>query len=221
GPEEVFLQLAPISFDASTLEVWGALLHGARLVLAPPHALSLEDLASLLTRHRVSTLWLTAALFEQMAVHQGAALASVRQVLAGGDALPAARVREHLSRLAPGAVLVNGYGPTENTTFTACHRLDAGASFGASVPIGRPISNTRASRAGRGPTASRRWRAGRRCMPAEHGLAWGYLGRADLTAERLHPQPLRHPASGSTAPATRPAGCRTAPSSSWAVTTPR
>ncbi|MFP2912905.1 condensation domain-containing protein, partial [Pyxidicoccus sp. 3LFB2] len=59
GPEEVFLQLAPISFDASTLEVWGALLHGARLVLAPPRALSLEDLASLLTRHRVSTLWLT------------------------------------------------------------------------------------------------------------------------------------------------------------------
>ncbi|MFP2913788.1 AMP-binding protein, partial [Pyxidicoccus sp. 3LFB2] len=63
GPEEVFLQLAPISFDASTLEIWGALLHGARLVLAPPQALSLENLAALLTRHRVSTLWLTAALF--------------------------------------------------------------------------------------------------------------------------------------------------------------
>ncbi|MFP2913767.1 AMP-binding protein, partial [Pyxidicoccus sp. 3LFB2] len=113
-----------------------------RLVLFPARPPTLEELGAALLRHRVTTLWLTAALFEQMAVHQPQALASVRQVLAGGDALSAARVREHLARLAPGAVLVNGYGPTENTTFTACHRLDAGASFGASVPIGRPISNT-------------------------------------------------------------------------------
>ncbi|MFP2934962.1 AMP-binding protein, partial [Pyxidicoccus sp. 3LG] len=100
GPEEVFLQLAPISFDASTLEVWGALLHGARLVLFPPRQPTLEELGAVLVRHRVTTLWLTAALFEQMALHQPQALASVRQVLAGGDALPAQRVREHLSRLA-------------------------------------------------------------------------------------------------------------------------
>ncbi|MFP2933044.1 amino acid adenylation domain-containing protein, partial [Pyxidicoccus sp. 3LG] len=189
GPEETFLQLAPISFDASTLEVWGALLHGARLVLFPPHAPSLEELGAALVRHRVTTLWLTAALFEQVALHQPQALASVRQVLAGGDALPAQRVREHLSRLAPGAVLVNGYGPTENTTFTACHRLEAGATFGASVPIGRPISNTRVYvlDAGLKPVAPG--------VPGElytggDGLAWGYLGRADLTAERFVPNPF-------------------------------
>ncbi|MFP2934389.1 non-ribosomal peptide synthetase, partial [Pyxidicoccus sp. 3LG] len=74
GPEEVFLQLAPISFDASTLEVWGALLHGARLVLFPPRQPTLEELGAALVRHRVTTLWLTAALFEQMAVHQPQAL---------------------------------------------------------------------------------------------------------------------------------------------------
>ncbi|MCP3144587.1 amino acid adenylation domain-containing protein [Pyxidicoccus sp. QH1ED-7-1] len=189
GPEETFLQLAPVSFDASTLEIWGALLHGARLVLFPPHAPSLEELGAALVRHRVTTLWLTAALFEQMAVHQPETLASVRQVLAGGDALPAQRVREHLSRLAPGAVLVNGYGPTENTTFTTCHRMEAGASFRASVPIGRPISNTRvyvldAQLKLVAPGVSGELYTG------GDGLAWGYLGRPDLTAERFVPNPF-------------------------------
>ncbi|NOK24024.1 AMP-binding protein, partial [Corallococcus carmarthensis] len=65
GPEEVWLQLAPVAFDASTLELWGALLHGAKLVLAPPHALTLEELGTLLKQERISALWLTAALYEQ------------------------------------------------------------------------------------------------------------------------------------------------------------
>ncbi|WP_233592127.1 condensation domain-containing protein, partial [Corallococcus sp. AB011P] len=67
GADEVWLQFAPVAFDASTLEIWGALLHGAKLVLAPPHSLSLEELAAQLRHHRVTSLWLTAALFEQMA----------------------------------------------------------------------------------------------------------------------------------------------------------
>src|SRR5205085_220586 len=65
GARESFLQLAPISFDASTLELWGSLLHGGRLVIFPPHQPSLEELGQALVRHRVTTLWLTAALFEQ------------------------------------------------------------------------------------------------------------------------------------------------------------
>ncbi|WP_254623733.1 non-ribosomal peptide synthase/polyketide synthase [Myxococcus sp. CA033] len=189
GPQEVFLQLAPISFDASTLEVWGALLHGARLVLFPPHTPTLEELGAVLVRHRVTTLWLTAALFEQIAIHQPEALASVRQVLAGGDVLPVRRVREHLSRMAPDAVLVNGYGPTENTTFTACHRMEAGDVIGASVPIGRPISNTRVY------VLDERFEPVLPGAPGElftggDGLAWGYLGRPDLTAERFVPHPF-------------------------------
>ncbi|NOK20265.1 non-ribosomal peptide synthase/polyketide synthase, partial [Corallococcus carmarthensis] len=189
GPEEVFLQLAPIAFDASTLEIWGALLNGATLVIAPAGALSLGDTGALLRREGITTLWLTAALFEQMVLHQGDALARVKQVLAGGDVLPVERVREHLKRLPPGAVLVNGYGPTENTTFSATHTLRAGDAVGRSVPIGRPLVNSTA------------WVLDAALQPVPpgvpgtlyvggDGLAWGYLQRPDLTAERFIPHPF-------------------------------
>ncbi|WAM30052.1 non-ribosomal peptide synthetase [Myxococcus sp. NMCA1] len=189
GPDEVFLQLAPVAFDASTLELWGALLHGARLVLAPPHTPSLDELAALLTHHRVSTLWLTAALFEQMVLHQGNALAGVRQVLAGGDVLPPLRVRQHLERIPLGAVLVNGYGPTENTTFSSTHSLRAGEAFGTSVPIGRPLGHSTAY------VLDSRMEPVSVGVPGElfvggDGLAWGYLNRPELTAEKFLPHPF-------------------------------
>ncbi|CAM3286845.1 Amino acid adenylation domain-containing protein [Corallococcus soli] len=189
GPDEVFLQVAPVAFDASTLEVWGPLLNGARLVMAPPGALSLSELGTLLTTEGITTLWLTAALFEQMVLHEGASLARVRQVLAGGDVLPVQRVREHLARMAPDAVFVNGYGPTENTTFSATHTLRAGDTVATAVPIGRPLSHSTAwvLDAGLEPLPPG--------VPGElyvggDGLAWGYLRRPDLTAERFVPHPF-------------------------------
>ncbi|WP_164003111.1 AMP-binding protein, partial [Pyxidicoccus caerfyrddinensis] len=128
GPEEVWLQLAPISFDASTLEVWGALLHGAKLVVYPAGTPSLEELGRTLGEAGITSLWLTAALFEQMQARQPEALAGVKQLLAGGDVLPVGRVKE---RLASGHVLINGYGPTENTTFSACYRMEGPEELGA------------------------------------------------------------------------------------------
>ena len=68
--EQIYLQAAPISFDASTFEIWGALLNGARLVLLPPCLPSLEQLGRLIRQERVDTLWLTAGLFHQMVDHQ-------------------------------------------------------------------------------------------------------------------------------------------------------
>uniref|UniRef100_UPI0013DB290B non-ribosomal peptide synthase/polyketide synthase n=1 Tax=Pyxidicoccus caerfyrddinensis TaxID=2709663 RepID=UPI0013DB290B len=189
GPEHTFAQLAPVAFDASTLEVWGALLNGGRLVVAPPNKLSLEELGALLVSQGVTTLWLTAALFEQMVLNQGEALSLVRQVLAGGDVLPVQRVREHLARLSPNAVLINGYGPTENTTFSATHTLRATDDVSLSVPIGWPLSNSTAYvlDASLQPVPPG--------VPGElyvggDGLAWGYLNRADLTAERFVPHPF-------------------------------
>src|SRR5262249_12462683 len=66
GPEHIFLQFAPISFDASTFELWASLLNGARLVVAPPGATSLEELGRTIRTHGITTLWLTAGLFHQM-----------------------------------------------------------------------------------------------------------------------------------------------------------
>lgn len=143
SPDEVFLQFAPISFDAATLEIWGSLLNGARLVLAPAGPHSLAELAALLEESEVSVLWLTAALFHLMVDEQLEALRGVRQVLAGGEALSVPHVNRYLSQLSEGSRLVNGYGPTENTTFTCCHVMVGGMRMETRVPIGRPISNTR------------------------------------------------------------------------------
>ncbi|MCY1078492.1 non-ribosomal peptide synthase/polyketide synthase [Archangium lansingense] len=185
GPDEVFLQLAPICFDAATFELWGALLHGARLILFPPHTPTVDELKAVLDRHGVTTLWLTAALFEQISAMRPEALQGVRRLLAGGDVLPPAAVRERLSR---GGVLVNGYGPTENTTFTACHVMEGVAPEGA-IPIGQPIANTWVY------VVDRELRPVPVGVPGEllmggDGLAWGYLGRPELTAERFIPDPF-------------------------------
>ncbi len=144
GPAEVFLQLAPYAFDAATFELWGALLNGGRLVLPPPGPLSLAEMGDLLARHGVTTLWLTAGLFHQMVEENLAGLSGLRQLLAGGDVLSPAHVERAAAAL-PGTRLVNGYGPTENTTFTCCFPIPPGTgagSLGSSVPLGRPIANT-------------------------------------------------------------------------------
>jgi amino acid adenylation domain-containing protein len=142
GPEETFLQFAPISFDASTLEIWGALLHGGKLVVMPPQASSLEEIARAIREHGVTTAWLTAGLFHLFVDERLEDLRPLKQLLAGGDTLSAKHVRRVLEAM-PEITLINGYGPTEGTTFTCCHVMKAGDLVPDSVPIGKPITNTR------------------------------------------------------------------------------
>ena len=142
GPDETLLQLAPISFDAATFEIWGSLLNGARLVLSPS-GLSPAELADLIQHEQITTLWLTAALFHEIVDQHLEKLSGVRQLLAGGDVLSVPHVEKVLQALGPDQVLINGYGPTENTTFTCCHVMNRESRIGRSVPIGTPISNSR------------------------------------------------------------------------------
>ena len=111
------------------------------LVVFPPHAPTLEELGAELLRQRVTTLWLTAGLFHPMVESQVEGLRGLRRLLAGGDVLSAPHVRRALAEL-PGLTLINGYGPTENTTFTCCHPMRSAAGIGAMVPIGRSVANT-------------------------------------------------------------------------------
>jgi amino acid adenylation domain-containing protein len=142
GPDETFLQFAPPSFDASTFEIWGALLNGGRLALMPQETPSLEDLLQAVRQYGVTTLWLTAGLFHLMVDEHPGGLRSLRQLLAGGDILSAQHSRTFLEH-APETTLINGYGPTENTTFTCCHTIRAGDYLADSIPIGKPVSNSR------------------------------------------------------------------------------
>ncbi len=186
--DEVFLQFATVSFDASTLELWGSLLNGARLAVFPAGKASLEDLSRVVRDDGVTVLWLTAGLFHQMMEHHPEGLRGVRQLLAGGDVLSVPHVKKALDQL-EGCKVINGYGPTENTTFTCCHTMTRSEDVGRTVPIGRPIANTTVyivdSRMEPVPVGV----AGD-LFTGGDGLARGYLDHPALTAERFVPDPF-------------------------------
>ena len=195
GKDEVFLQLAPVPFDASTMELWGPLANGGRLVLFPPRLPSLEELGETLVRHRITTLFITSGLFHQMVEAQLPALHRVRQVLTGGDVLSPAHVRRVIDGLAGDAVLVACYGPTENTTYSTSHPLRRGDEVEWTVPIGRPIAHSRVAVLDRTLRPVPVGVAGELYVGGD-GLARGYLGRPDLTAERFVPDPLPEEGGG-------------------------
>jgi amino acid adenylation domain-containing protein len=187
GAAETFLLLAPVSFDASTFEVWGALLTGARLAVAPDGKLGLADLAETLRRFEVTTLWLTAGLFHQMVDGHLEDLGGLRQLLAGGDVLSPAHVDRVLAAL-PQTTLINGYGPTETTTFAACHRMEAPRRSSGPVPIGRPLANTRVHVLDRHGNQVPVGVFGELVVGGD-GVARGYHRQPSLTAARFVPDP--------------------------------
>ncbi|WP_164019628.1 non-ribosomal peptide synthetase, partial [Pyxidicoccus trucidator] len=185
---DTLLQLAPLAFDASTFEIWGALLNGGRLAVFPPRAPSLEELTQLIERERVSTLWLTAGLFHQLVDEGLEGLGSVRQLLAGGDVLSAPQVLKLMERY-PGCTVINGYGPTENTTFTCCYPVRERSALRTSVPIGHPISATQVYLLNEALEPVPLGAPGE-LFTGGDGVALGYLNQPDLTAERFIPNPF-------------------------------
>ena len=185
---DVFLHLAPLSFDASTFEIWGALLNGAKLVVYPDGAIDLSRLKQTIAQSNISVMWLTAALFHQVVDEDVRALAGLKQLLAGGDVLSVPHVRQVNASL-PNCRLINGYGPTEGTTFSVCHTLTQTTGADASVPIGHPISNARIYVLDGGLQPVPAGVAGELYIAGE-GLARGYLGRRGLTAERFVADPF-------------------------------
>ena len=188
GPDQTWLQTAPLSFDPSTVEIWVPLLNGGRLVLYPGRLGALDDLARVIETHGVTSAWLTTGLFHEMVDGCLDGLRPLSQLLTGGDVVSPEHARRVLERH-PGLTLVDGYGPTEGTTFTSCHRMTEPPRAGESVPIGRPISNTRTyvldERLAPVPVGVEG-----ELYAGGEGLARGYLDRPDLTAERFVPDPF-------------------------------
>lgn len=174
---------SPAAFDASTFEVWAPLLQGGRLIVAPPHDLDAEAYADLIARHRPSALWLTAALFAVVAEYRPGCFAGVRQVWAGGDDIAPPMVRRALDAC-PGLVVVNGYGPTETTTFATSHPVGELAHDARTVPIGEPLATMRAYVLDAGLQPLPPGATGELYL-AGAGVARGYLGRPALTSERF------------------------------------
>jgi len=183
--EEIFLHLAPISFDASTFEIWSSLLNGALLVVYPPGLPSLSELGELVTRTQVTTLFLTTGLFHQFVDTSVSNIGAVRQLLTGGDALSPTLLQKGLEQI-ENISIVNCYGPTESTVMACCYAVERDRPA-TTVPIGRPIPNTRLyvinamQPAGVGERGE--------LFIGGHGLGRGYFNRPDLTAERFLPDP--------------------------------
>ncbi|MFK0174499.1 amino acid adenylation domain-containing protein [Streptomyces xanthochromogenes] len=180
---------SPATFDGSTFEVWSALANGAAVVVCTTERPSFEDLAKDVERHGVTVAFFTTALFHQLAARRSRVFSLLRTVVVGGEAMAAQHARAVL-RAFPWVELVNGYGPTETTTFATAHRV-TDADCDGPVPIGRPVAGATAhildeadlpvDDGARGEL----WIGGSR-------LAHGYTRRPELTAERF----IDHPALG-------------------------
>lgn len=188
APNETFLQLAPLSFDASTFEIWGALLNGGRLAIMPPTPPTLAEIGEAIRAHGVTTLWLTSALFNAMVDERLDDLQPLRQLLAGGDVLSVSHVRKAVQALKR-TRLINGYGPTESTTFACCHTIPPDVPSVGSIPIGKPIANTTAYILDSNLQAVPVGAPGELHLGGD-GLARGYWRRPELTSEKFIANPF-------------------------------
>ena len=189
GPDTRFLHAAPLGFDASTLELWGPLLHGGAVVVYRDPVPTGRGLARAIAAHGVTTAWLTAALFNSIVDEDPTLLAGLRQLYTGGEALSPSHIRRALAAL-PDTELHNGYGPTECTTFTTTHAIPRDTPADArSIPIGKPIADTACYVVNRA----------RRPVPVGFvgellvgglGVARGYLARPELDAQRFVDDPF-------------------------------
>ncbi len=174
------------AFDASTMELWGPLLNGGRVVVIEQEALlDAGRLGEELRRQRVSIVWMTVGLFNQYAELLREEFSRLRYLIVGGDALDAGVMRRVLGEGAP-EHLINGYGPTETTTFAVTHEIKGVEAEARSIPIGRPIGNTRVY------ILDEEWEPVPVGVAGEiyiggAGVARGYVKRPELTAERFVP----------------------------------
>ena len=181
------LQTGSIVFDACTFEIWGALLNGLALyIINKNELLNTTTLEKYLISNKIDTLWLTAPLFNQLSEENPYMFRSVKYLLTGGDVLSPKHINM-VREANPNITLINGYGPTENTTFSCCFTIDK--KYETSIPIGKPIANSTVY------IVSKNGKIQPKGVPGElwvggDGVSKGYLNRKDLTKERFVKNPF-------------------------------
>jgi amino acid adenylation domain-containing protein len=194
GIGEAVLMHSPHAFDASTYELWTPLLRGGRIIIPPAGALEVDTLRDLVTRHGVTGTFITAALFAAMVEQDATVFAGMRSICAGGDAATPGAM-EAVAAACPNTTVLNGYGPTETTTFAALHRVQAtNTDQTQPPPIGRPLDGMRLYILDNALNLVPHGATGELYI-AGHGLARGYLNRPDLTAGRFVPDPFTNDGS--------------------------
>ena len=189
GPSDRLSQMSPFAFDASTFEIWGALLNGAHLVILGREViLSTTALRAHIALHEFSVMFVTTALFHEMARLDPAMWASVSTVLVGGETADPSAFRRVLEFGRP-AALVHMYGPAEAVTFASRFMVTCVPDDARSIPIGRPVANLRLYVVDRNLSLTPAGVPGELCVAGDC-FARGYLHRPDLTGERFVPDPF-------------------------------
>ncbi|MCG1056140.1 amino acid adenylation domain-containing protein, partial [Mycetohabitans sp. B5] len=189
GADDRIAFAANPAFDASTFEVWAPLLNGAAAVVIDHDTVLTPALfAQTLREQRISVLWLTVGLFNQMAMELGPVFPQLKALIVGGDALDASVVAQVL-RDSPPQQLINGYGPTESATFATTYRITAVPKGNVNIPIGRPIANTQVYLLDAHGQPVPLGAVGELHIGGA-GVAHGYLNRPELTAERFVRDPF-------------------------------
>ena len=185
---KTFLQVSNICFDASTQEIWVSLLNGYKLVIFSGNVLSLQDIANTIKNENVDSIVFPTGLFHQVVDYHLTDLANVKQIIVGGDILSISHSKNAVEQL-PNTRLINGYGPTENTTITTFNEVVAEDLKLSTIPIGKVVSNTSVYILDEELQPVPIGVVGE-LYTAGDGLARGYIQNADLTAERFLPNPF-------------------------------
>ncbi|WP_121612455.1 non-ribosomal peptide synthetase [Mesobacillus foraminis] len=190
--DDKVLQTGALTFDASTFEIWGSLLNGLTLFIVDDHIiLDAEQLEQAITSNEITTMWLSSPLFNQLSQESPSMFRSLKSLVVGGDALSVKHVNA-VRKECPELTLINGYGPTENTTFTTTFTIDK--EYGQSIPIGTPINNTTVFILDKDQNICPIGVPGELYAGGD-GVARGYMNDASQTAEKFITHPL---AQGST-----------------------
>lgn len=187
GPADKILQTGSLSFDAATFEIWGALLNGGTVQLLDlMHLLDTQQLAAAIRDKAITTMWFTASWFNQLADQDPTLFKPLRHILAGGEQLSPSHIRK-VQAACPGIRITNGYGPTENTTFSICGEVPFLPD--SPVPLGKPITHSTVY------IVDRQLQPVPVGIPGEillggEGLSTGYIGDAARTAQQFITHPF-------------------------------